>query len=70
MSREYTTADYKAYEEEKRRQTYTTADYKAYEEEKKRQKKEKRRELSDGAAKGLLGAGGLAVLLEALDALG
>lgn len=48
---------------------YTVADYRSYEEERKRQKKEKRRHISDGAAKGLLAGGGLAVFLEALDAL-
>ncbi|KAK5097576.1 hypothetical protein LTS08_006990 [Lithohypha guttulata] len=48
---------------------YTTADYKAYEEERKRHKKESRRNLSNGAAKGLLAGGGIAVLLEALDSL-
>lgn len=48
---------------------YTTSDYRAYEEERKRQKKEKRRNISDGAAKGLLAGGSLAVFLEALDSL-
>ena len=48
---------------------HTVADYRSYEEERKRQKKEKRRHISDGAAKGLLAGGGLAVFLEALDAL-
>ena len=48
---------------------YSTADYRAYEDEKKRHRKETRRRLSDGAAKGLLAGGGFAVLLEALDSL-
>jgi len=48
---------------------YSAADYKAYEAEKKRQKKEFRKSIGDGAAKGLLAGGGLAVLLEALDSL-
>lgn len=48
---------------------YTAADYRAYEEERKRHKKEAKRNLTDGAAKGLLAGGGLAVFLEALDSL-
>ncbi|KAK5952422.1 hypothetical protein OHC33_006465 [Knufia fluminis] len=48
---------------------YTPAEYKEYEAAKKRQKKELRRNIGDGAAKGLLAGGGLAVFLEALDSL-
>lgn len=48
---------------------YTSADYKAYEEQRKRRKKEAKHNLTDGAAKGLLAGGGLAVFLEALDSL-
>lgn len=47
---------------------YSAADYREYEAERKRQKKEMKRNIGDGAAKGLLAGGGLAVLLEALDA--
>lgn len=39
------------------------------EEERRRLKKEKRSKFGDGAVKGLLAGGGLAVFLEALDAL-
>lgn len=48
---------------------YSTAEYRDYEADKKRQKKELRRNIGDGAAKGLLAGGGLAVFLEALDSL-
>ena len=48
---------------------YSAADYKDYEAEKKRQKKEFRKNIGDGAAKGLLAGGGMAVFLEALDSL-
>lgn len=47
---------------------YTVAEYKAYEAERKRHRKGLKRDISDNAAKGLLAGGGLAVLLEALDA--
>lgn len=43
--------------------------YRHEEEEEKRRKREKRSKFSDGAVKGLLAGGGLAVFLEALDAL-
>lgn len=48
---------------------YSAADYKAYGEEKKRQRKEMRKNIGDGATKGLLAGGGLAVFLEALECL-
>ena len=47
---------------------YTASDYKEYEMERKKMKKEFKKDIGDKAAKGLLAGGGLAVLLEALDA--
>lgn len=47
---------------------YTASDYKEYELERKKMKKEFKKDFGDKAAKGLLAGGGLAVLLEALDA--